>query len=197
MNAEFAGDGSDLPVLGVKQAANFDVGFWADHGRGSSEASGKARERVHPTAAPAADDAVRKAAAAQSEPAPGFGCGRMGFCGVRCDLMFRWCRRRDRKGTWIRHVFALAASVRVLAVAMIQESFGAALVAAVGAAVLLEAGLGAAGQAAVAVSTIAALTDPEDRLAAQTNSLTENHFAMPGHCEPQARLDNGAGSWHL
>jgi hypothetical protein len=47
------------------------------------------------------------------------------------------------------------------------------------------------------VSTIAVLTDPEDRLAAQTNSLTENHSAMPGHCEPQARLDNGAGSWHL
>jgi len=80
---------------------------------------------------------------------------------------------------------------------MIQASFAAALVAGVGASVLLEAGLGAAGEAAVAMSTITVMTDPEDRLAAETNSLTENHFAMPGHCEPQARLDNGVGSWHL
>lgn len=68
---------------------------------------------------------------------------------------------------------------------MIQASFGAALVAAVGAAALLEAGLDAAGETAVTVSTIAVLTDPEDRPAAKTNSLTEYHFAMPGHCEPR------------
>jgi len=129
-----------------------------------------------------------------SEPALGFACGRMGYCGVLCDLISRWCRTSDRKGTWIRHAGALAAPVLALAVAMIQASFGAALVAAVGAAALLEAGLGAAGQAAVAVSTITVLTDPEHRLAAETDSLTENHFAMPGHCQPPARLDNGAGS---
>ena len=116
---------------------------------------------------------------------------------VGLSAMRRWCRKSDRKGTLIRHAFALAAPVRALAVAMIQASFGTALVAAVGAAVLLEAGLGAAGETAVAMSTITVMTDPEDRLAAETNSLTENHFAMPGHCEPQARLDNGVGSWHL
>ena len=85
----------------------------------------------------------------------------------------------------IRHAGALATPVLALAVAMIQASFGAALVAAVGAAALLEAGLDAAGETAVTVSTIAVLTDPEDRLAAKTNSLTDYHFAMPGHCEPR------------
>jgi len=85
----------------------------------------------------------------------------------------------------IRHAIALAAPILALAVAMTQASFGAALVAAVGASALLEAGLGVACQAAVTVSTITAPTDPEDRLAAETNSLTEYHFAMPGHCEPR------------
>jgi hypothetical protein len=85
----------------------------------------------------------------------------------------------------IRHPFALAAPVRALAVAMIQESFPAALVAGVGAPALLEAGGDPAGGTTVTVSTIAVLTDPENRLAAETDSLTEYHFAMPGHCKPR------------
>ena len=31
MNAQFSGDGADLPMLGLKVTANLDVGFWADH----------------------------------------------------------------------------------------------------------------------------------------------------------------------
>ena len=31
VNAQFAGDGADLPMLGVKITANLDVRFWIDH----------------------------------------------------------------------------------------------------------------------------------------------------------------------
>src|SRR5215472_8172286 len=97
MNAQFAADGSDLPVFGVKQAANFDVSFWADHGSGSTEASWKSRERVHPTAATAADDATWQSAVAQCEPGLGLGRGRIRYCGVG-DLISRCCRRSESKG---------------------------------------------------------------------------------------------------
>ena len=82
---------------------------------------------------------------------------------------------------------------------MVQPSFRAPLVAAVGTAPLLESGLGAAGQAAIALSTITVLTDPEHRVAstAVANPLTENYFAMNRHARPQTGLDNGSRSWQV
>lgn len=83
----------------------------------------------------------------------------------------------------IRHgrlSLAQAASVRVLAIAMIELPFGALLVASVGAPPLLPAGLLAALVAAVAVSAVAVRADEENRVAALTkaNSLPQNRFAM-------------------
>jgi hypothetical protein len=88
------------------------------------------------------------------------------------------------------------ASVRLLAVAMIELPFGALLVASVGAPPLLPAGLLAALIAAVAVSAVAVRADEENRVAALTkaNSLPQNRFAMNHrHASSQAGLDNGSG----
>jgi len=89
----------------------------------------------------------------------------------------------------IRHArLRLAAAILALPVAMVEPAFRAALVAAVGAAPLLESCFGAAGDAAIALSTITVLTDPEHRVAsaATANPLTENYFAMNRQCPPMA-----------
>jgi len=82
---------------------------------------------------------------------------------------------------------------------MIQPSFPTLLVAAVGAAPLLEPGCGTASRAAIALSVIAVWADPEHRRAstATANPLTESHFAMNRHARPQAGMDNGNRSWQV
>ena len=87
----------------------------------------------------------------------------------------------------------LAAPILALPVAMVEPSFQAPLVAAVGAAPLLESCCGTAGEAAIVLSTITVLTDPEHRVAsaATANPLTENYFAMNRQRPPTAGLDNG------
>ena len=82
---------------------------------------------------------------------------------------------------------------------MIELSLRTLLVAAVGAAALLESRLSAASRAAIALAAVAVLTDPEHRLAsaAAANPLTENGFAMYRHPRPQAGLDNGSQSWQV
>jgi hypothetical protein len=76
---------------------------------------------------------------------------------------------------------------------MVQPALQAPLVAAVGAAPLLESRFSTAGRTAVALSTIAVLTDPEHRVAtsAAANPLPENDFAMNLHARPQTGLDKG------
>jgi hypothetical protein len=99
----------------------------------------------------------------------------------------------------IRHgrlTLTQAASVRLLAIAMIELPFGALLVASVGAPPLLLAGLLAALVAAVAVSAVTVRADEENRVAALTkaNPLPQNRFAMNHrHASSQAGLDNGSG----
>jgi hypothetical protein len=91
---------------------------------------------------------------------------------------------------------AQAASVRVLAIAMIELPFGALLVASVGAPPLLPTGLLTALVAAVAVSAVAVRADEENRVAAlsKANPLPQNRFAMNHrHASSQAGLDNGSG----
>jgi hypothetical protein len=74
---------------------------------------------------------------------------------------------------------------------MIQTPFPTLLVAAVGTAPLPESGCGSARGAAIAVSTIAVLTNPEHRVTSVASPLTENYFAMNRHARPQTGLDNG------
>jgi hypothetical protein len=94
----------------------------------------------------------------------------------------------------IRHArLRLAAAILALPVAMVESAFRAALVAAVGAAPLLEPCFGAAGHAAIALSTITVLTDPEHRVAsiATANPLTENYVAMNRQCPPMMGWTTG------
>jgi hypothetical protein len=99
----------------------------------------------------------------------------------------------------IRHARLLlttAAPVLPLAIAMIEPSLAAPLVAPVGGPPLLAAGLFAALGAAVAVAAITVRADEENRLAGLTkaNPLPQNRFAMNHrHASSQAELDNGTG----
>jgi hypothetical protein len=89
-----------------------------------------------------------------------------------------------------------AAPVIALSVAMIEPSFGALLVAGVGAPSLVEAGTLTAWGAAVALSAIAVRADEEHcvTLATEANSLPEYRFAVNcRHAPSQAGLDNGTG----
>ena len=100
-------------------------------------------------------------------------------------------------GTLIRHA-GPSAPVFPLAVAMIESSFRALLVAAVGAAALPEPGFGAAGGTAIALPPIALLAEPEHRLAsgAEANPLTKNDLALI-HARRETGLDNGDRSWQV
>ena len=80
-----------------------------------------------------------------------------------------------------------------LPVTMIELSFRALLVPAVGAPPLFEPSLLAAFGAAIAMPAITVRADEEDRMAlsAQTQSLKENRFAVNRrHASSQAGLDN-------
>jgi hypothetical protein len=90
----------------------------------------------------------------------------------------------------------MALPVRTLPIAMIQPTFGALLVPAVGGAALLTPGVGTARRAAIALPPITVGTNPEHCLAtlAATNALPENHFAMNRHPPTQANFDNDNGS---
>ena len=96
----------------------------------------------------------------------------------------------------IRHARLLPApAVFPLAVAMIEPAFQTLLVATVGTAALPEPRLAAAGQAAIALSTVAVRTEKERRtaIAGQANPKPQNHFARNRHASPQADLDNDDG----
>jgi hypothetical protein len=100
----------------------------------------------------------------------------------------------------IRHArLRLAAPILALPVAMVEPAFRATLVAAVGAAPLPESCFGTAGDAAIALSTITVLTDPEHRVAsaATANPLTENYFAMNRQRPSMAGWTTGNGSWQV
>jgi hypothetical protein len=89
-----------------------------------------------------------------------------------------------------------AATIFLLAVAVIESAFRALLVASVSGPPLPAPSLVAALGAAVAVSAITVRTDEENRLAPLTkaNSLPQNRFAMNHrHASSQAGLDNGSG----
>ena len=108
-----------------------------------------------------------------------------------------WCRRKDRKGTLIRHAGrCVTLSVGTLPVAMIEPPFQAPLVAAVGIAALPAPSFVAASRTAIDLSAVAVRANPEHRLAslAPTNSRSENHFCMNRHPSTEAAFDKGNGS---
>jgi hypothetical protein len=93
-----------------------------------------------------------------------------------------------------------AAAVIALPVAMIEPSFGALLVAAVGAPSLADSRMLTARGAAVALSAIAVRTDEEHcvTLAAEANSLPEYRFAMNcRHASSQADWTTALVSWQV
>ena len=103
------------------------------------------------------------------------------------------CRKRDRNGTLIRHARSFSPAVFPLPVAMIEPSFRAVLMTAVGSPPLSQPRRSAAFRTAIAMSAITVLTDPEHRPAADTESLPQNH-AMCRHFPSADGLDNGGRS---
>src|SRR5437667_10380911 len=81
-----------------------------------------------------------------------------GSCGLQQDP----AAERGTKGTLIRHAgIGSASAILALTVPVIESSFGALLVAAIGAAPLLPISLLAAQRAAVALSPVAVAADPK------------------------------------
>ena len=87
------------------------------------------------------------------------------------DLQQDPATERGTKGTLIRHAgIGSASAILALTVPMIESSFGALLVATVGAAPLLPIGLLAAQRAAVALSPVAVTTDPKQPAASKASA---------------------------
>lgn len=96
----------------------------------------------------------------------------------------------------IRHAcLAAAFAVVPLTVAMIEASFRALLMAAIGGAPLTQTRLPTAWAAAIALSAVAFGTEEEQRPAFgdEAKPLPKNHFAMRRHADCVAALDNVPG----
>jgi len=76
MDAQFTGDGADLPVFGVEVAADLGADFGAEHDSGSPS-SGNRRKRIDVTARTAANPAT------QPQTGAGFRRGLHPTCGKR------------------------------------------------------------------------------------------------------------------
>jgi hypothetical protein len=76
---------------------------------------------------------------------------------------------------------------------VIETAFGALLMSSIGAAPLIQPGLPAALQTAIALPVITSRAEEERRLAftAQTNPQSQNRLAMNRHPPSPAGLDNG------
>ena len=97
----------------------------------------------------------------------------------------------------IRHARLPAAfAVVALTVAMVEASFRALLMAAIGGASLTPTRLLPTRIAAIALSAVAFGTEKEQGAAFgdKAKPLSQNHFAVRRHADCEAVLDNGAGS---
>jgi hypothetical protein len=157
-------------------------------------------ERIDEAAWPATDRAAQPEIGAFFQPA---GQLRWQWGRNRHSDRFstaEWCRRNDRMGRLIRHAsWRVTLAVGTLPVAMIEPALRTPLVAAVGSTVLSPPGFTAAHRAAIALSAITVLTDPEHRMTstAAANPLPQNHFARKRHVHPRRGLDNGSQSWQV
>ena len=96
----------------------------------------------------------------------------------------------------IRHArLAAAFAVVPLTVAMIEASFRALLMAAIGGAPLTQTRLLPAWIAAITLAAVAFGAEKEQGAASGTKAkpLSQNHFAGRRHADCEAALDNGAG----
>jgi hypothetical protein len=99
----------------------------------------------------------------------------------------------------IRHAFcAVATAIPLLPVAVIQSSFAALLMAAIGGAMLPTPRQITTLSAAIALAPVATGANREQRPAIGTTakSRSENNFRMNRHRSARAAFDNDNGSWH-
>jgi hypothetical protein len=97
-------------------------------------------------------------------------------------------------GRLIRHAnWGVSLAVGTLPIPMIEPALRTPLVAAVGDTVLSPPGFAATHLAAIALSTITLLTNPEHRMTstAAANPLPQDHFAGKRHVRRGRGLDNG------
>ena len=93
----------------------------------------------------------------------------------------------------ISHAVVGLAAVSALPVATIQPSLQTLLVAAIGTALLVQAGLAAAVRATVAMAAVTVLANPDRAVAFAAAPLPQNNF-LSRHAYPRAALDNGRES---
>ena|SRR5882672_271512 len=127
----------------------------------------------------------------------GYGC-----CCCKCNLFstIRCCRRDGRRGTLIRHAGLHPASpILALAVAMIQSSFRARLVSAVGRTALPPPRRYAASHTAIALPAVAVRTNKEQHVAgaAQTKPRPQNRLTMNSHAPGVRALTTVTRSWEV
>jgi hypothetical protein len=179
-------------MFGIKIAPDLGAGFRTDHQR-KSPSSGNTWKRIDEAPNAPTDPATKP----ESEL-----CARQNLVRRRvrynlCRSTLEWCRVSDRKGSLIRHAFLhLPAPPPIfpLAIAMIEPSLRALLVAAVRATPLLPPRVFPAMWAAIAVSAITRGADEKYRetLWMAAHSLPQNCCVLiRRHALSQAGLDNG------
>ncbi len=104
---------------------------------------------------------------------------------------------RGAKGRLIRHADLMTAAVGALAITMIEASFGALLVTAIGFAALEAAGFFTAPGAAITLAAVTMAAEIKHRAAGRevTHALAKNRGTSDGHRFRQAALDNRRRSW--
>jgi hypothetical protein len=145
------------------------------------------------------DEAPGAAAIATPQPKAGCGANANDWRDYRCRCcnLFsttRSCRRNDRRGTLIRHAgLRMTQPILALPVAMIQSSFRAALMTAIGRAALPPPRCGATSRTAIALSAVTVRTNEEQPVAgaAQTEPGPQNRLAMYRHATRRGGFDNG------
>ena len=154
------------------------------------------------------DGATEATAIATAQPKAGCGTDANGWrgCVYRygcccCNLFstIRCCRRNGRRGTLIRHAGLNPASIPALSVAMIQSSFRARLVSAVGRTALPPPRRSAASHAAIALPAVAMRTNKKQHVAgaAQTEPRPQNRLAMYSHAPGVPALTTAIRSWEV
>jgi len=173
VHSELGGDGADLPVLGVVEAADLGGLLGGDH-------LSSLPLLDEPAPAPA-DDAA---------DAPGSGSWL-----DRIQLRDA-AGQRPPRATLIRHAAGQPEAVGALAVGVVETSLGALLVAAVGGPALLAPRDLTARGAAVALAPVAGAADEEDDSAALlvAAELIKRRCRPVRHPAPKAGLDRRRGS---
>ena len=159
---------------------------------------GNARKRIDEASGTTAKATVQQKAGCGANANGRRGCGYRCRCGYLFSTIRYW-RRNDRMGTLIRHAGRPASPILALSVAMIQLSFRAALMTAVGCAALSPPGRCTTGRAAVSLPAVTVRTNEEQHGAtgAQTKSRPQNCLAMQSHAPGAVALTMASPSWEV